>query len=107
MDEHPSKLPRLQFTIARLMACTVLVALAAWTVTVDLPVGLTVSPLGDRDILPFILACSLLAAAFGALVEGKPGALAVCQIGGALTMVGVLILVPTCLMFWELIRWLW
>ena len=107
MDEAPSKLPRLQFTIARLMACTVFVALAAWTATVDLPFGLTISPLGDRDVLPFILACSLLAAAFGALVEGKPGALAGCQIGAALTMAGVLILVPICVMLWEFVRWLW
>lgn len=107
MDERPSKLPRRQFTIARLMACTVFVALAAWAATVDLPIGLTISPLGDRDILPVVVECVLLAAAVGVLVQGKPGALAGLQIGGALAVVSIMLLVPISVSLWELVRWLW
>ena len=64
---------RFQFTIARLMACTLFVALAAWTATVDWSLSMHVSPLGNRNLLPFVFGSLLLAAAIGVLIKGKPG----------------------------------
>jgi len=105
MREGSSKLSPGQFTIARLLACTLLAALAAWCVSVKLPVGLTVSPLGNRDILPLVLASLLLAAAVGVLFQGKPGVYSGLDIGCGI-LIALAIIGSICLAFWELWQWL-
>jgi hypothetical protein len=107
MDEnrHTSVRWRFQFTIARLLACTTLAALAAWTATVDLPFTLTVSALGERNILPFVLVSLLLAAAVGVLTKGKPGAIDGVRIGCGVLIAAAAIM-SVCLTLRELIHWL-
>lgn len=96
---------RFQFTIARLMACTLFVAFAAWAATVGLPLTLSVSPLGKRNVLPFVLATLLLAAAVGVLLRGKPGASDGVRIGCAL-LIGAATLLSIGLTLKELFDWL-
>ncbi len=95
----------MQFTIARLMACTALFALAAFVATVKLPVGLTESHFGEFDLLPIILITFLSAAAIGVLLQGRPGVKSGFQIGCALVLL-TFIIVPIFVMFGELARWL-
>jgi hypothetical protein len=76
-----------QFSIARILACTALVALATWAATNGVPFTLGAYPFEEYDLAPFIVVTVLLAAAVGALVGGKPGAAK-----GARAGCGVLIL---------------
>jgi hypothetical protein len=105
MGESSSKLSSGQFTIARLMGCMLLAALAAWCVAVKLPVTLTVSSLGNRDVLPFVLASLLLAAAVGVLARGRPGAISGTRLGCAV-VIALAMFGPVCLGMWDLGRWL-
>src|SRR5687768_15957325 len=90
MEVRPEKVPRwrFQFTIAWIMACTLLVAFAAWVATFELPVTLTVPGAGNHNLLPFLLASLLLAAAVGVLIKGKPGVSEGVRIGCGLLIAG-------------------
>jgi len=107
VEESHSRRPpwRFQFTIARIMACTLLVALAAWVATVKLPIGLTLSLTGDRNLLPFLLTTLLLAAAAGALIQGKPGAREGVRIGCGV-LIAAALLASVGLTLIELWHWI-
>jgi hypothetical protein len=104
--EQPGRLLRFQFTIARLLACTVFVALAAWVWTLKLPITLTTSSLADRDILPYVAVSLLLATAVGSLLEGKRGAVDGVRIGCGLILFAILILVPLGIALTDLAQFL-
>lgn len=111
MDNQKLPAPRwrFQFTIARLMACTLFVALAAWTATIDdWTLSMHVSPLGNRNLLPFVVGFLLLAAAIGVLIKGQPGMPGGIRWGcGLLVAAALLVTVASALVaLGELVGWL-
>ena len=82
----------LQFTIARTLFCTALIAVAAWASTVSLPVRLSMSIIGDQDIAPAILISLLLASSLGVLAGGRRGATDALRAGCALLILAAMVL---------------
>jgi hypothetical protein len=111
METPPPLAPRVQFTIARLLACTALFALAALVATAKLPFGLTLASssfaaLGEVDVLPIVGATFFAAIAIGVLLQGTPILKESGRFGCALLLLAIA-LVPIVLMFQSLARWLW
>jgi hypothetical protein len=96
---------RLQFTIARLLACTALVALAAWVAMHELPIEVHVPSESKLNLLPYILSGLLVASAVGVLFSGRPGARKGIKVGCAI-FVALAAVVPTCFSLRELFSWL-
>jgi hypothetical protein len=97
---------RFQFTIARLLACTTVAALAAWTATARLPMTVTIRAM-DREfnLLPLILTTILLTVAIGVLIHGKPGLAQWTRIGCGLS-IAAFTLASAVLAIAEVVRWL-
>ena len=111
MEASPPTVPRMQFTVRRLLACTALFALAAFVATAKLPVGLTLaspsfSALGEVDVLPIVGATFFAAIAIGVLLQGSSALKESGRFGCALLMLTIA-LVPIVLMFQALAAWLW
>jgi hypothetical protein len=95
---------RVQFTIARLLATTTLVAVAVWVANLDLPVTVHVPSHEKINLLPYLLAGLLLAAAVGVLFKGRPGAREGVNVGCAIFLVLAMI-APLFFALRELYAW--
>ena len=102
MQLEPSQL---QFTLARLLACTTLVAVAAWATTLNLPISVSTPSLGDRNLSPGVIGCLLLAAAVGVLFHGKRGALDGARAGCGLLLIVLGVVLPAFLALRAILVW--
>jgi hypothetical protein len=100
------KRARFQFTLARMLASTTLVAMAAWVTTVELPVHVSLPDVGRWNLLNAVAAGALLAAAVGVLVAGKPGAAAGARLGCVSVLAVLTVLLPLWLALRAIIGWL-